>query len=333
MVKIKSSEITPEHVYLSRRKFMVGIGALALGAAALSACGVGQSQPASTSVAQPSSALAPTEAPLSSTVAPVATAESKTANPTDEKLTSASDISGYVNYYEFTTAKERVANEARNFKSSPWAVQVGGLVNKPKTYDMGDLLKRFPQEERIYRLRCVEGWSMVIPWTGFPLASLLKEVDPKSNAKFVRFESVNAPEQMPGQRDSYFPWPYIEGLRLDEAMNNLTLMVTGLYGKTLPNENGAPFRLAVPWKYGFKSAKAIVKIDLVEEMPTSLWMSAGPNEYGFYSNVNPERPHPRWSQSSERRIGEAGRRRTLKFNGYESEVAKLYDGMDLMTNY
>jgi methionine sulfoxide reductase catalytic subunit len=333
MVKIKSSEITPEHVYLSRRKFMVGVGALALSAAALSACGVGQVQPTSPPKAEQPAEGASTVTAPTPTVPASSPSESKITNTTGEKLTSASDISGYINYYEFTVAKDKVANDARNFKSSPWTVQVGGLVNKPMTYDMGDLLKRFQQEERVYRLRCVEGWSMVIPWTGFPLASLLKEVDPKSSAKFVRFESVLAPDQMPGQRDSYFPWPYIEGLRVDEAMNDLALMVTGLYGKPLPNENGAPFRLAVPWKYGFKSAKAIVKIDLVEQMPTSLWMTAAPDEYGFYSNVNPDRPHPRWSQSSERRIGEAGRRRTLKFNGYESEVAHLYDGMDLIANY
>ena len=229
--------------------------------------------------------------------------------------------------------KQQVADMAKDFKTSPWTVQVGGLVNNPKTYDIDDLVKRFPQEERIYRLRCVEGWSMVIPWQGFPLAQLLKEVEPTAKAKYVRFESVLAPDQMPGQNDAYFKWPYAEGLRLDEAMNDLALMVTGLYGKPLPTQNGAPLRLAVPWKYGFKSAKAIVKIDLVEEQPTSLWMAAAPDEYGFYANVNPEKAHPRWSQSSERRIGEGGRRKTLLFNGYEAEVARLYTGMDLNANY
>lgn len=336
MEKIASSEITPEQVYLSRRKFMVGIGALALGAVTLSACGVDEpvtESTGSTGDAQPTVELYPYKSPPTSTVAPTTQAQADTPNSTGEALTSLQDITGYVNYYEFTVAKDLVGERAKNFTTSPWTVQVGGLVNNPKTYDVDDMLKRFPQEERIYRLRCVEGWSMVIPWTGFPLASILKEVDPKSTAKYVRFESVYAPEQMPGQRDSYFPWPYIEGLRVDEAMNDLTLMVTGLYGKTLPNQNGAPLRIAVPWKYGFKSAKAIVKIDLVEEQPKSLWMASAPNEYGFYSNVNPERSHPRWSQASERRIGESGRRRTLKFNGYAEEVAYLYDGMDLIANY
>jgi sulfoxide reductase catalytic subunit YedY len=254
-------------------------------------------------------------------------------NTTGENPTALDDITHYNNYYEFSTYKEPVAELATNFKTTPWTVQVDGLVSNPKTYSIEELLKRFPQEERTYRHRCVEGWSMVIPWTGFPLAALLKEAGPTSKANFVRFESILSPEQMPGQRDNYFSWPYIEGLRVDEAMNNLTLLVTGLYGKPLPNQDGAPLRLAVPWKYGFKSAKAIVKISLVESQPVSLWMKAAPDEYGFYSNVNPDRPHPRWSQSTERRIGEAARRKTLKFNGYADEVASLYDGMDLIANY
>jgi sulfoxide reductase catalytic subunit YedY len=212
-------------------------------------------------------------------------------------------------------------------------VEVGGLVNKAKIYDLDELINRFTSEERIYRMRCVEGWSMVIPWLGFPLKKILDEVEPTSNAKYVRFETIYDPDQMPGLKSPWYQWPYIEGLRLDEAMNDLAIISTGLYGKELLPQNGAPFRLVVPWKYGFKSIKSIVKIDLVDEMPKSLWMAAAPHEYGFYANVNPEVDHPRWSQSSERRIGEAGRRRTLLFNGYEEEVAHLYSGMNLNANY
>ncbi len=202
-----------------------------------------------------------------------------------------------------------------------------------KNMRIEDLLKKFPQEERVYRLRCVEAWSMVIPWNGFPLASLLKEVEPTSDAKYVRFETVLRPDQMPGQTSPFYPWPYQEGLRLDEAMHDLTLLATGLYGQPMPNPNGAPIRLVVPWKYGFKSIKSIVKIELVAEQPTTLWSMVGPGEYGFYSNVNPNRPHPRWSQASERRIGELGRRETLMFNGYGEQVASLYKGMDLIKDY
>jgi sulfoxide reductase catalytic subunit YedY len=207
-------------------------------------------------------------------------------------------------------------------------VTVGGLVRNPKTYSMEEVLERFPQEERIYRLRCVEGWSMVIPWLGFPLAALLDEVEPTSQAQFVRLETLFDPDQMPGQRGGPYPWPYVEGLRLDEARNDLTILATGIYGRPLLPQDGAPIRLVVPWKYGFKSIKSIVKIDLVEGIPGSFWMSTSPHEYGFYANVNPDVPHPRWSQSSERRIGEIGRRPTLPFNGYADEVAHLYEGMD-----
>ena len=210
---------------------------------------------------------------------------------------------------------------ATGYQTSPWQVEVGGLVGNPGVYDVNDLRTRFEQEERIYRLRCVEGWSMVIPWVGFPLAQLLKEVEPSADAKFVRFETILDPENMPGQRSRWYEWPYIEGLRVDEAMNDLAALATGLYGEDLLPQNGAPIRLVVPWKYGFKSIKSIVKIDLVEEMPTSLWMAAAPNEYGFYANVNPEVAHPRWSQATERRIGELGRRKTILFNGYEEQVA------------
>jgi sulfoxide reductase catalytic subunit YedY len=201
-------------------------------------------------------------------------------------------------------------------------------VNQPKTFDLDDINK-FTQEERILRLRCVEAWSMVIPWLGFPLARLLKEVEPMSKAKYVRFETLYDPEQMPGQESPWYDWPYVEGLRMDEAMHDLTILATGIYGQPLPPQNGAPVRLVVPWKYGFKSIKSVVRIDLVEEMPVSLWMAGAPNEYGFYANVNPEVDHPRWSQATERRIGEAGRRETLTFNGYAEEVAHLYAGMDL----
>jgi sulfoxide reductase catalytic subunit YedY len=225
-----------------------------------------------------------------------------------------------------------VAKLAQGFPTSPWEVQVGGLVNNPKTFGLEDLLA-FEIEERIYRLRCVEGWSMVIPWMGFPLHKILTQVEPKAEAKFVRFETVYDTENMPNLKSPWYQWPYVEGLRMDEAMNDLTLLATGLYGKDLLPQNGAPIRLVVPWKYGFKSIKSIVKIDLVDTMPVSLWMAAAPQEYGFYSNVNPEVDHPRWSQATERRIGELGRRETLMFNGYEEEVAQLYAGMDLVANY
>jgi sulfoxide reductase catalytic subunit YedY len=250
-----------------------------------------------------------------------------------ESLTSFEDVTNYNNYYEFSTNKEDVAPRSKDFPTRPWTVEVGGLVNKPKTYAIEDLLARFPRQERIYRLRCVEAWSIVIPWLGFPIKDLLAEVEPTGDAKYVRFETLLDPDQMPGQRSGWYNWPYVEGLRLDEAMHDLAILSTGLYGKDLLPQNGAPLRLVAPWKYGFKSIKSIVKIDLVAEQPTSLWMSAAPNEYGFYANVNPEVDHPRWSQSSERRIGESGRRETLMFNGYADEVASLYEGMDLRVFY
>ena len=326
MVKISPSEITPEHIYLSRRKFMVGAGVLAAGAV-LSACGVQKPS-------QPTTAAAPAVSPVTGGVSSAPTASlfpplSAQADELGDSLTPFDAVTNYNNYYEFTTKKEAVAELAANFQTSPWTVQVGGLVNNPKTWDVDDLLKRFPQQERIYRLRCVEAWSMVIPWVGFPLAELLREAEPTSKAKYVRFEALYDPEAMPGQKGGWYTWPYVEGLRLDEAMHDLTILATGLYGKSLVPQSGAPLRLVVPWKYGFKSIKAIVKIDLVEEMPVSLWMAAAPDEYGFYANVNPEVAHPRWSQASERRIGELGRRKTLMFNGYEEEVAHLYAGMDL----
>lgn len=323
MIKIRSFEITPEHIYLSRRKFMAGAGVLAAGAV-LSACA-----PGSTPAAAPS----PTGAPPAGQGTPTPSPAPKTTDELGDKINTFEAITNFNNYYEFTTTKEKVAEMAQNFQTSPWTVEVGGLVNNPKTFDVDDLVKKFAPQERIYRLRCVEGWSMVIPWNGFSLAELLKEVEPASQAKYVRFETVYDPDAMPGLKSPWYTWPYVEGLRLDEAMNDLATLATGLYGKPLLPQSGAPIRLVTPWKYGFKSIKAIVKIDLVADMPVSLWMAAAPNEYGFFANVNPEVPHPRWSQSSERRIGELGRRKTLKFNGYEEEVAHLYTGMDLRANY
>lgn len=246
-----------------------------------------------------------------------------------EKYTSFESITNYNNFYEFSTDKEDVAKLSQKLTISPWEVEVGGLVEKPGVFSADDLKSKYTQEERIYRLRCVEGWSMVIPWTGFPVASLLKDVVPKSEAKFVKFTTLMRPEEMVGQKSWWYEWPYVEGLRIDEAMNDLAIFATGLYGKDMPKQNGAPIRLVVPWKYGFKSIKSIVKIELVKEMPVSLWMKAAPNEYGFYSNVNPKKSHPRWSQKTERRIGEFRRRKTLMFNGYENEVASLYSDMDL----
>jgi sulfoxide reductase catalytic subunit YedY len=325
-MKIKSSEITPERAYFSRRDFLKGVGTVAAGSLLLAACAPSAVRPAAKST--PGAGATPPAAGGQTTPA--------AGGQTDElggKLTSFDSVTGYNNYYEFTTDKETVASLSRSFVTSPWSVAVGGLVNKPKTYGVEDLLAKFPQEERIYRLRCVEGWSMVIPWLGFPLASLLREVEPLSNAKYVRFETLYDPKRMPGQNVTWYKWPYAEGLRLDEAMHPLTLLSTGLYGKTLLPQNGAPIRLVVPWKYGFKSIKAIVKIDLVEEQPVSFWTAAAPDEYGFYSNVNPDVPHPRWSQATERRIGELSRRPTLIFNGYGDQVAQLYTGMDLKANY
>jgi len=316
VIKIPSSEITPEHQYVSRREFLKGMGVLGASAAFLAACGGNPSSPTPTTVA--------TKENILNTVEPTV--------EMDDPLTPFDVVTNYNNYYEFTTNKEGVARLAKDFRTSPWEINVGGLVNNPRTFDLDDLNK-FNQQERIYRLRCVEGWSMVIPWLGFPLSELLRAVEPTGNAKYVRFETLYDPVQMPGQNSKWYSWPYVEGLRLDEAMHDLTILATGLYGKSLPSQNGAPVRLVVPWKYGFKSIKGIVKIDLVEEMPNSLWMTAAPNEYGFYANVNPEVSHPRWSQSSERRIGEFSRQPTLMFNGYEEEVAHLYAGMDLVKNY
>jgi methionine sulfoxide reductase catalytic subunit len=249
-----------------------------------------------------------------------------------DQLTPLESITTYNNFYEFDTSKGGVASAAKGFVTKPWQVSVGGLVNKPHVFDLDELLK-FPLEERIYRLRCVEGWSMVIPWIGFPLNKLLEKVEPTSQANYVAFQTLFDPDRMPYQRTGVLDWPYVEGLRLDEAMHPLTIMATGLYDETLPPQDGAPIRLVVPWKYGFKSIKSVVKITLVAAEPPTTWNIAAPNEYGFYSNVNPNVPHPRWSQATERRIGEYGRRHTLLFNGYGEQVAHLYQGMDLVQNF
>jgi methionine sulfoxide reductase catalytic subunit len=314
-VPVLPSEITPQSLYMNRRAFLKAAG-IFTGGALLAACapGAGNSQ----SSGDPS------------TVALYAGKTDELGNP----LNSYDDITNYNNYYEFSTAKDAVAPLSKNFKPEPWSVEVSGLVSNPKTYTVDDLIKRFPPQDRIYRLRCVEAWSMVIPWQGFPLGSLLKEVQPTSEAKYVRFETLMDQSQLPAEADpNMYPWPYQEGLRLDEAMNDLAILATGLYGSPLPAQDGAPIRLIVPWKYGFKGIKAIVKIELVAEQPGTFWSEVAPNEYGFYANVNPNVPHPRWLQSSERRIGELNMRPTLMFNGYADKVAYLYQGMDLKQNY
>jgi len=304
---IQSSEITPESVYRERRRFMqAGLamaGGLALGPQVLQAkTGAYGNLPRS---------------PLS----------------TDEELTELKDVTSYNNFYEFGTGKADPAENAHTLKPSPWSISVEGECAKPDTYTLEDILKPHALEERIYRLRCVEGWSMVIPWVGFSLGDLLKRFEPTGNAKYVEFVTLEDKEQMPGQRWPILRWPYVEGLRMDEAMHPLTIMAVGLYGDVLPNQNGAPIRLVVPWKYGFKSGKSIVKIRFVEQQPVSSWMRSAPSEYGFYSNVNPEVDHPRWSQRTERRIGDFIKRKTLMFNGYADQVASLYSGMDLRKNY
>lgn len=309
-VPVKSYEITPKDVYFSRRDFIKAAGVIA-GSAALAACA-------------PSS---PEESEAQVPINPAYVDELGDPSNTFEEITS------YNNYYEFSTNKEAVKPLAESFNPRPWTVEVYGLVNKPRTFGIDDLLTLFPQEDRIYRLRCVEAWSMVIPWQGFPLAGLLDLVEPSSAAQYVRFETVYRPEEMKGQGSAFYPWPYNEGLRMDEAMNDLAILATGLYGEPMPNQNGAPIRLVVPWKYGFKSIKSIVKIELTSERPNTLWSTVAPNEYGFYANVNPTVDHPRWSQASERRIGELTRRETLMFNGYGEQVADMYADMNLQLHY
>ena len=274
---------------------------------------------------------------------PAACAEAKAPNPAplaarktrslNEKLTPYSSVTNYNNFYEFRTSKEDPARNAGTLRPEPWSVRIDGMVAKPQVLDIDRLRKLFPLEERVYRLRCVEGWSMVIPWVGFPLAALIKLADPLGKAKYVAFETLNDPKQMPGLRSSVLQWPYVEGLRLDEALHPLAMIAVGLYGRVLPNQNGAPLRLVVPWKYGFKSIKSITRIRLTDRMPPTSWNRSAPDEYGFYANVNPAVDHPRWSQATERRIGEYTRRKTLPFNGYEAEVAGLYRGMNFQKNF
>lgn len=334
MTKISPSEITPEHLFLSRRKLMVGAGSLAVGALALAACRSMEAPTADEPAPEGQAAPATVLSDLPEALAHSEPFASKETDELGDKLNPYDHITNYNNYYEFSLEKEQVAPLSKDFTILPWNIEIGGLVNNPQTIAYEDILKKFTQEERIYRLRCVEAWSMVIPWVGFPVGELIKLADPKAEAKFVQFTSVMRPEEMPGQNGrSFIEWPYVEGLRLDEAMNPLAIFATGMYGKPLVPANGAPFRLVVPWKYGFKSAKGIVKIELTDTMPQSTWMKAASNEYGFYANVNPEVSHPRWSQATERRIGESGRRDTLPFNGYADEVAALYEGMDLQENF
>ncbi|WP_410498695.1 protein-methionine-sulfoxide reductase catalytic subunit MsrP [Chitinibacter sp. S2-10] len=296
---ILPSEITPPEVFLNRRQFML--------AAAGSALLAGEAMAALKSAPSPYS--------------------------TGEKMNSLKEITTYNNFYEFGTDKSDPAEKASSLKTRPWQIVVEGEVGKARIFGIEEILKLAPLEERIYRLRCVEGWSMVIPWIGIPLASLLKQVQPTGNAKFVAFETLNDPTQMPGVKRQVLDWPYREGLRIDEAMHPLTILAVGLYGEVLPKQNGAPIRLVVPWKYGFKSIKSIVRIRLQTQQPVTSWNQSAPNEYGFYSNVNPAVDHPRWSQASERRIGEYFKRKTLPFNGYADQVASLYKGMNLIKNF
>lgn len=321
---IKSSEITDKSTYLNRRVFMRGTALLATTAA--------------TGLLYRKLNPLVVEKPKSENVAAVGNGvtedDLRSGFKTNEKLTDFQDITNYNNFYEFSTAKQGVAPAAAGFVTKPWDVVVGGLVNKPKTFGLEELLK-FPHEERIYRLRCVERWSMVIPWLGFPLAQLLQQVEPTAQAKYVAFQTLYDPKRMPNQATGVLDWPYVEGLRLDEAMHPLTILATGLYGENLPPQDGAPIRLVVPWKYGYKSIKSIVKITLVADEPPTTWNIQAPNEYGFYSNVNPQVSHPRWSQAEEHRIGESAftARDTLLFNGYGEQVAHLYEGMDLRKYY
>jgi sulfoxide reductase catalytic subunit YedY len=317
--RIPSSEITPSDVYFNRRTFMRG-GIIAAGAAATALLyrkinGVDI-------INSKAKKLAGLEHPPDKAYA----AEG-------EELTPELKVINYNNFYEFTTNKDGVAAASANFDTTGWKVEVGGLCHKPRTFDMDDIRKVAPPEERIYRFRCVEAWSMVVPWAGYSFSKLLSLVEPTSDAKYVALETLLDPVRFPGQSNKILQWPYVEGYRLDEAMNPLCLLTTGLYGKELPPQDGAPVRIIIPWKYGFKNIKSIVKITLVKDMPPTSWNRFSTSEYGFYGNVNPEHPHPRWSQATEQRIGEAGRRKTLMFNGYAEQVASLYAGMDLHANF
>ncbi|OLD28823.1 MAG: mononuclear molybdenum enzyme YedY [Acidobacteria bacterium 13_1_40CM_3_55_6] len=320
---IKSSEITDQTTYMNRRFFMRG----AILAGSVTATGLLYRK------LNPPPAIVEERPKIAGLIKPPSDEAIRAGFKVNEPLTSFADITNYNNFYEFSTEKRSVAEEARGFVTRPWAVEVGGLVGKPKVFDLDDLLKLAPQEERIYRHRCVEGWSMVIPWVGFPIAALLKQVEPLSSARFVAFQTLLDPKRMPNQNTGVLDWPYVEGLRVDEALNPLAILATGMYEQTMPPQDGAPIRLVVPWKYGFKSIKSIVKIMLVSNQPPTTWNIESPNEYGFYSNVNPNVDHPRWSQRMEHRIGEFGSRPTLLFNGYAEQVGHLYEGMDLRANY
>jgi sulfoxide reductase catalytic subunit YedY len=316
---IPSSEITPKTAYVSRRGFIAG--AAAAGAAIAGGLYLRRGQDITESVQADG---------------PKLTDISKSHFSSTEKPTSFKDITNYNNYYEFSTDKYEPNGLAKDFRVRPWTVRIDGLVKKSKILDIDTIMKMAPLEERIYRHRCVEGWAMVIPWVGFPLSALIKQAEPLPNAKYVAFETIVAPDQMPNQKRGVLDWPYVEGLRLDEAMHPLTILAVGLYDEILPKVDGAPLRLVVPWKYGFKGIKAIVKINFVDHVPPTTWNEIAPNEYGFYSNVNPKKDHPRWSQATERRIGDgifAPKRPTLMFNGYADQVASLYSGMDLQKNY
>jgi sulfoxide reductase catalytic subunit YedY len=312
---IKPSEITPKDLYLNRRQFLLSASATAISAGAVLS---GLDASVSTQRAMAGEKLGDLR---------------KSSFSTSEKLNSFKDITTYNNFYELGTDKGDPAENAKYLTTRPWTVAVEGEIKKPKSYDIDALTKIAPLEERIYRLRCVEAWSMVIPWVGFPLSALVKLAEPTGNAKYIQFVTLQDPKRMPGQKIPVLEWPYVEGLRMDEAMHPLTILSVGLYGETLPAQNGAPIRIVVPWKYGFKSIKSIVKIRFIEKQPPTAWNMMQPQEYGFYSNVNPEVDHPRWSQSTERRIGEFFRRKTLMFNGYGEQVADLYRGMDLKKNY
>ncbi len=321
--EIKSSEITPQKLYVARRAFIRGAALLATTAA------TGLLYRRLNEPPQPRAE----GTKLPGVVKPEGAEALRAGYAVNEKLTPFENITTYNNFYEFTTDKEEVAGAASGFVTRPWTVAVEGLANKPRVFDLDDLMKLAPLEERVYRMRCVEGWSMVIPWVGFPLGKLLEAVEPNSAARFVQFETLYDPARMPGQDGGGLDWPYVEGLRLDEALHPLTILAVGLYGEPLPPQNGAPLRLVVPWKYGFKGIKSIVKIRLVRDQPATTWGDYAPREYGFYSNVNPNVSHPRWSQATERRIGEYGRRDTLLFNGYAEQVGHLYSGMDLRVNF
>ncbi|HEY5927640.1 MAG TPA: protein-methionine-sulfoxide reductase catalytic subunit MsrP [Kofleriaceae bacterium] len=314
MTKSLESEITPPEVYFNRRAIMragaIAFGALGTGILYRKLNGV---EIVETKTAELTGVQQPTEPAFT----------------VNETKTSYASITNYNNFYEFTTDKDGVASAAAGFSTAGWKVAVEGLAHKPKVFDLDDLRRVSAPEERIYRMRCVEAWSMVIPWVGYSLSKLLALVEPMSSAKYVAFETLFDPKRMPGQRTDVLEWPYVEGLRIDEAMHPLTLLTTGLYGRELPPQDGAPVRMIMPWKYGFKGIKSIVKIKLVDKQPPTSWNIAAPSEYGFYANVNPNHPHPRWSQATEQRIGDSGRRKTLMFNGYADQVASLYSGMDL----